>query len=499
MRKSVVAVALTVLATSAVALQGAPAGGSPAAPEVEPAAARPNIVFILMDDMRRDDVAWMPTVEAEIARTGTAFSNYYSPTALCCPSRASTLRGQYPHNTGVLTNAEPDGGFAGFGRLDGSTLATWLDPTYATGYVGKYLNGYSGRSQTYVPPGWDDWNGTVNTYNYLGIHTNDNGTIRDESGVNSPQVFARQSSEFIAERSPRAEPFFLHLSFVTPHGGSPHGDGDDGAKSAYVPRRDRGTYDGPAHPPGPAYDEADVRDKTGPVADLPPLDFVDERSIALRNEQRRESLASADRAVARVLAALKATGEHDNTYVVFASDNGYTLGEHRMPNGKSLPYEPASHLPLFVTGPDVPAGGTWTGPAGTQDLAPTMLDMAGADAGIELDGHSVLPTLARPDGDPGRAVLLEGAKLPTDAENGGSVAYAERRAVGQTEWVYRGVVTKRWKFVRWDQLGTFELYDLARDPQEVENLGATRKYADRVAAMRARLRDQWLCEGRACD
>ena len=115
----------------------------------------PNVVLVMMDDMRTNDLPWMRTVRREIARAGTKFTRFYAPTPLCCPSRASLLRGQYPHNSGILTNAEPAGGFAGFSALEDSTLATWLDPSYTTGYVGRYMNGYGGRHQTHVPPGWD--------------------------------------------------------------------------------------------------------------------------------------------------------------------------------------------------------------------------------------------------------------------------------------------------------------------------------------------------------
>ena len=288
------------------------------------------------------------------------------------------------------------------------------------------------------------------TFHYTRVRINENGTVVDHSGTNSPDVLGEQAVEFIYRVGPKPKPFFLKLSFVTPHKGKPHTDGDGGVSSPWVPRRDRGTYAGPAHPEGPAYNELDMSDKTGPSADLSPLGPMQEARVAVRYQQRRESLASADRAVRRVLAALDRFGRASNTYVVFTSDNGFLAGEHRLAYGKEQPYEPASRVPLLIAGPGVPAGNTWTAPAGMQDLAPTILDMAGVPADtvdVELDGQSVLPTAERPEGDLGRAVLLEQADLPIDPENGGEVRYSARRTVEETDWVYHAAVTQQWKLI----------------------------------------------------
>ncbi len=110
MRKTVVAVAMTVVATSAVGLLGAPAGGAVPSPEARPGVAKPNVVLVVMDDMRLDDAEWMPRTVRRVAGAGATYDNFYTPMSLCCPARASLLRGQYPHNTGIVTNAEPDGG-----------------------------------------------------------------------------------------------------------------------------------------------------------------------------------------------------------------------------------------------------------------------------------------------------------------------------------------------------------------------------------------------------
>jgi len=461
----------------------------------------PNVVLILMDDMRADDLPWMPTVRRAIGRAGTRFTRFYAPTPLCCPSRAALLRGQYPHNSGILTNAEPDGGFAGFLPLEDSTLATWLDPTYRTGFVGKYMNGYQGRRERHVPAGWDFWNGMTRPHHYTRVLTNENGTVVNNSGVYSAKLLGQQAVEFVASAAESPDPFFLELAFVTPHNGRPHRDGDGGIRSPYVHRHDRGTYTGPVHPTGPAYNERRMRDKAGPAADIAPLTRGEEKRIAVRNQQRRESLAAADRAVDRVLATLRRHGWRSNTYLVFASDNGQLLGEHRLAFGKSQPYEPAARVPLLIAGHRVPARNTWTAPAGMQDLAPTVLEMAGVPANsvdVELDGQSVLPTHRRPNGDRRRAVLVEQADLPIDSEDGGHIRYAPPRTVKETNWVYHAAVTRRWKLIRWDRLGTYELYNLRRDPHEVNSVAYERRHKPQLERMVQRLKRLRGCTGAEC-
>ncbi len=491
---------LAIVVAASVGAVAAPAVAPRPASAAQGVQAAPNIVLIIMDDMRVDDLSWMPTVVDQIAGLGMSYTDYYDPASLCCPARASILRGQYPHNTGILTNSQPDGGWVGSLNIDSSTIATWLDPTYATGYVGKYFNGYDGFDQTYVPPGWTDWMGAVRTYRYRDVWTNDNGTVVDQGGRNSPTVFGDNAVQFINERAPRRQPFFLHLSFVTPHNGGPHTDGDGGLPSPFVAPRDRGTYTGPPHPMDASYNEADISDKTGSPAGRPPLTPKHEANIALLNQQRRESLAAADRAVAGVMDALQAAGELDDTYIIFVSDNGFLLGEHRLQT-KWQPYEPGSHLPLFIRGPDVPASREWQSITASQDIAPTILDMAaetGVGADITLDGQSLLPGQPRPPGSRNRAVLLERPAVPIDPENGGPVRHAASRDVEDLSWIYRGLVTRRWKLISWDTRGTYELYDLERDPYERLNVYDDPAYAARADAMMARLERLWLCAGAAC-
>src|SRR5215218_6260873 len=131
-------------------------------PSLTPAQAdaRPNIVLIVTDALDAALVGKMPHIRALLRDRGTSFANFFVPIPSCCPSRTSILRGQYPHNHGVLRNQPPNGGFQAF-RDKGheqSNVATWLhEAGYRTALVGKYLDEYDEVDPRHVPPGWDQW------------------------------------------------------------------------------------------------------------------------------------------------------------------------------------------------------------------------------------------------------------------------------------------------------------------------------------------------------
>jgi arylsulfatase A-like enzyme len=161
------------------------------------------------------------------------YSHAYAPTPLCCPARATILTGQYAHNTGVLDNSSTGtfaGGFTSFN--DRRTVATELDDAgVTTGYIGKYLNGYSSR---YVPPGWDMWMAGVHgqyryrdttRYNRLWSYQgktvyNVNGTYVTKRGYET-HVQTNMATRFI--RTHADEQFFLELNWLAPHGNMSRG------------------------------------------------------------------------------------------------------------------------------------------------------------------------------------------------------------------------------------------------------------------------------------
>jgi N-acetylglucosamine-6-sulfatase len=182
--------------------------GVPARPDSASAAspaqpARPNILFIITDDQDVETMAYMPRVQALLAEQGTTFANMFVTYPVCCPSHVSILTGQYPHNTGILGNMPPLGGFQKFHDSGGedSTIATWLQTAgYQTARIGKYLVGYPHES-TYVPPGWNEWHnmygGSTGYFNYA---LNENGRVvyyGDGPNDYITDVFAEKAVDFI--------------------------------------------------------------------------------------------------------------------------------------------------------------------------------------------------------------------------------------------------------------------------------------------------------------
>jgi N-acetylglucosamine-6-sulfatase len=231
--------------------------------------AKPNIVFILADDMRKDDLKYMPKTRSVLKAKGMSFENAFVSHATCCPNRATIMRGQYPHNTGVWTNSDSSIG----GRLayknngnEQDNVATRLDGAgYRTGLFGKYLNGY--KQTTGRPPGWDRWFAHVNGVGYYDYQINDNGTIKhygSSSADYETHVMARHAMTFIDTSANAGVPFFAYVSPYAPHNVMKQG--------APVPApRDRHAYDGlkASHPP--SFNERNVSDKPRWIHKLPRL------------------------------------------------------------------------------------------------------------------------------------------------------------------------------------------------------------------------------------
>jgi N-acetylglucosamine-6-sulfatase len=495
-----------------------------AQPVVPVVVGRPNVVVVMADDMRADDLRFMPRVRRLIGARGLTFRNSFSPYPLCCPARASFLTGQYPHNHGVLNNVGP----WGFGSFDDSaTLATSLQVAgYQTAFVGKYLNGYGAvpsmvtgaPSWHYVPAGWTDWYGAVElgpgsenqggTYHYFHTIFNVNGRTDDSHrGEYQTTVLGRFARTLVRSYSRSDRPFFLYLSALAPHTGFPR-EPDD---FSWVSGRDRSPHSlaTPARPrwvkglfdasvtrsPGLPVDgsspEADVSDKPWQVR-RPPLEPVEEYAILQLTRQRAEALHVLDIQVARMVGTLEKTGVLDETVVMFTSDNGFLLGEHRVGFAKTLLYEPSLRVPFLVAGPGVPRGERYD-PVMTPDLTATILDLAGAPPPHRADGSSLMASIR--DGDQGwSAPVLTEALIESEADNGrarlSQLGFTDARTV-------IGVRTARYNLVRW-ATGEDELYDLRADPNELVNRAMDPRYRE----VRRDLEHVWWqykdCGGSAC-
>lgn len=443
---------------------------------------RPNIILITTDEQRHDELWAMPTVQHNLVQQGTSFTKSYASFPLCCPSRATWLTGQYAHNHGVLGNAAspfPLGGFPAFDNS--STLATWLhDAGYQTAFVGKFLNKY-GIKPVRKPPGWDDWHANVGGGNYFDTRVWENGTPFQYTGPYQVDLHAGMVENVIKQRVPADAPLFLWASYFAPHNGLPREPGDPLTDTPAVAPRHVDRFVTEKLRTSPSFNEADVSDKPSYVRNRALITPFAQKGLTNLYQQRLESLLAVDEAIARMISALAATGELDNTVIVFTSDNGYTIGEHRIPQGKAVPYEPSTRVPLVVRGPGFPPSATRSQLVANIDLAPTMVELADAQAGLPMDGTSLLPMAADPAADPGRDLVLEAGPRTVDGP-----------------WYYTAVRTSKWLYVEYPETGEVELYDMVNDPYQLQNRAADQAYATQLGLLANRLAQLRDCAGETC-
>jgi N-acetylglucosamine-6-sulfatase len=438
---------------------------------------RPNVVVLMTDDQTLESMRVMPNVRALLAAQGTSFANSFVSFSLCCPSRSTFLTGQYAHNHGVMGNAPPQGGSA---KLDhANTLAVWLQRAgYHTVHLGKYLNGYGRDSTPPVPPGWSEWYGSVDpsTYRFFNYTLDENGTLQTygtDAASYQTDVYASKAVALVRTLAPRTQPFFLSVAFLAPHNGQPR-DADD-PRNLGTPSpapRHRNRFAAEPLPQPPSFNEADVSDKPAAVQRRARLGPARIAAVREMYQQRLESLLAVDEAIERIVAALRDTGELGRTLIVFTSDNGFMHGEHRIPNGKVVVYEPSVRVPLILRGPGVPRGGVQRDLVVNADIAPTILDAANARPGRTVDGRSVLPLARDPGRRLGRDILLETTS-------------------------YSAIRTPRFKYVEY-RTGEQELYDLANDPYELTSRHADPALAAIKAELARRLALLRTCRGAAC-
>jgi N-acetylglucosamine-6-sulfatase len=451
-------------------------------PPPTPLAARPNIVFVLVDDLSKNLVPYMPNV-LQLERDGTSFTNYTVTDSLCCPSRASILTGQYPHNTGIVKNHGSDGGFLLF-RARGeekSTFATDLRKAgYRTGFLGKYLNEYEPESG-YVPPGWDHWVAGGNAYAHVDYALNENGAVKRYGS--RPQdyltdVLSAEAQKFI-ETSAGKKPFLLEISTYNPH-------------LPYPPApRDAASFPGLTGPRGAAYGKVP---KNAPawLAPHPPLTAAQIAHMDKGFRKRVQSVQSIDRMLGELRATLTKTGIAENTIVVFSSDNGYHMGEYRLNPGKQTAFDTDVNVPLIAAGAGVRAGRSSPALVENVDLRPTFGSLAGARIPAEVDGRDITPLLGGMAPAQWRTgALIEHSDPATDPADPDYQKESEN-----TPPSYHALRTEAFTWVEYVD-GTREYYDRRSDPDQMLNLAGGLD-PERVGALEEQLHALVTCAGASC-
>ncbi len=453
-------------------------GPAPAPAPSPVSAARPNILVIMTDDQRVEEMRVLPRTRALLAAKGTSFANSFVAHPLCCPSRATFLTGQYPHNHGVLANGGRNGGYQ---RLDHSnTLPVWLQQAgYYTAHLGKYLNNY-GVTSPEVPAGWSRWFGLMDPSTYLlyGYTVSDDGVaVRygDAPADYQTDVLAEEAEGLLRSRAGASQPFFVTVAPMAPH--------QERINGVQVPPRPaprhQGRFAGEPLPKGPSFSETDVRDKPAHIRRLPPLSPAKAARQTEVYRARLASLLAVDDLVERLVDALADTGQLESTVIVFTSDNGFLLGEHRIPEQKYYPYEESIRVPLVIRGGGFPAGATAAQPVSNIDLAPTIVALTGAQAGRVMDGRTLLPLALDSRQGKDRTLLIEGF--------GGDRAKPSYQAVRDPRWLYVEHAT-----------GDRELYDLQKDPFQLTSRHAGAAVAPVRKDLARRLARLGACAGDSC-
>jgi arylsulfatase A-like enzyme len=465
-----------------------------------------NVVFILTDDQSATELAAMPNTQALIGGQGMTFTRAYIPYPLCCPSRASMLTGEYMHNHGVRGNAGPFGGWERLRPHESDTVATHLqDDGYYNVHVGKYVNGYAVGPPTPlpVPEGWDEWYGKVSEgplyFNYSLIEkegpadTPELAFYGDQTDEYQTDVLGDKAVDFIDTATAVETPFMMNVWF-----NAPHGPFDPAPRHLF-------TLSGAALPRLQAFDEKDLSDKPKWLRKQARkrLGKALKQTIASERRRRLEQLLSVDEAVGDIVAELSQEDLIDETYIIFASDNGFFRGEHRIAGGKYLAYEPSSRVPLMIRGPGITAGVQSDELVSAIDIPQTIEEIATGATDPDADGRSFLPYALNPTLRSTRPLLLEADTGPGQGNAGfdpqtasvsaaqiAKVKVAGRKGVknldqekmatktvanGNFAPAYRAVRTSRYLYVLYAN-GQSELYDLLLDPAQLRSKHADPRY-----------------------
>ena len=435
---------------------------------------RPNIIVFMTDDQNREEMRWLPETRRLISGHGYTFTRALSPAPLCCPARATTVTGQYGQNNGVQFNTGPFGGFQAL-RHKANTLGAWLQAAgYRTAEVGKYLNGYQGDG-LHRQNGWTRWNPSVKRiYEYSGTtFMTLTGTERFPGHVTPAisEITARDIRAFSA----RGGPFFLWIAHLAPHGAR--------SGKSWVPPIPTAAHRnvlGGVVQPSLSKPSFNVSGPDSPYPNVPP---VTRARMQAEYTGRIRTLQDVDDALVHLVRLLRANQELDNTYIFFVSDNGLLMGEHRIFDKNNL-YREDLEVPLVVRVPGMTTPATSAVPVTTVDLAPTILALAGATPGRVMDGQSFAPILK------GRPVVWRDTQL---IQGGGT-----QRTGPDPGWMFRGLRSENYTYMRRVRDGAEFLYDRRADPYELTNLADSEPYASVIAELRRRLNRLVDCAGATC-
>jgi N-acetylglucosamine-6-sulfatase len=415
----------------------------------------PKILYLMTDDQPRymASAQIMPKLDIRLRAEGIDFLRAYVSEPLCGPARASLLKGQYSHNTGIFNNGRAYQQFKARG-LDQDTLATRLRAVgYKTAHFGKYINGYRDHP-TYVPPGWHRWftlADDMKSREWYKVSSATGGsriaTVKSyrRSVWHDTDLLAERVEGFI--RSNAGIPWLAYVGTAAPH-------------DPYYPAPHHERYaDGRIYSSLGTEENTleELSDKPRAMREHVPWTADEQAKIDWHTEGKSEELQAVDEAIERLVLALEETEQLANTLIVYCTDNGYMIGEHGLLR-KAAPYEEATHVPFIVRGPDVARGIESDALVSHLDITATMLTLAGADTS-GIDGRSL--------------ASLFGGTTPDD--------WRKRLLVEQKDVGWEMLREADYSYAE-HSTGERELYDLASDPYELQSLHDDPTHQERVQA-----------------
>ncbi|KAF4989040.1 hypothetical protein FDECE_14831 [Fusarium decemcellulare] len=477
---------------------------------VAKAARKPSIVVVMSDDQdaRLGSFDAQPYIRNVLMAEGISLQNHFATVAQCCPSRTSYLRGQAAHNTNLThwkrfaDSVDIRGGWEKFvySGQDSNYLPHWLKSAgYRTEYIGKLMNGYNMATYKPKPKGWDHTDLLLNPYTYE--FNNVVMSLNGErpifyNGYHQTDVIRAKALDRLKSLVETEEPFYIQIAPAAPH------TSRDGPP---VPcSRHMWSFNNATAPRTPNFNPADEFQSQKPswLAELPRLNGSQVDFIDWSYRSRLQSLLGVDELVEDVVEFLREQERLDDTYgeeqliIVYTTDNGYHVGNHRQIGGKGLPYIEDTNIPMIIRGPGIKGGTVSKTPSMHIDLAPTYLDIAGLEASLRpsfLDGRSLINewtgSVNKETGEIKRvAKEIINIEFWGTISNGGLHDFEQRSEV----YAYKTLRIVRedsgWLFSRWCEANTTELYNTFDDPYELTNLAINpsaehRRLIDRLNAV----------------
>jgi N-acetylglucosamine-6-sulfatase len=444
-------------------------------------AKRPNFLIILIDDLRYDEFGagghpYLKTPHADrIAREGALFERAFHTTPICSPNRASILTGQYASRHGIIDNVARD---AASHRLPNYHLEL-KRLGYETAHIGKWHMGNDGRPR----PGYDFWvaydgHGRLNDpkLNEQGRYVQHTGYVTD--------IMNTMAVDFVGRK--HEKPWALFFAHKAVHPDAEQAADGTAKMEGYRPaERHKDLYRGCVFPKKPnmlpaaevvkskpAWEEAlRLRTNAQSRALLDAIHAGEQEEIRLRACM----MAAVDEGVGMLFDALERTDQLDDTFILFLGDNGYFFGEHGLGPERRFAYEEGIRSPFIARYPKRIRPGTRIADLVIcQDIAPTLIELAGGVPGPHIQGRSLLSLLAGRRAGWRKSFLME--------------YWAENAYPWLVAMTYKAVRTQRHKYIRWVSRGRNgeldELYDLDLDPFEITNVINRPAYR----AVRGRLR-----------